>query len=67
MQQKIPKGIELRERALWQELIKYQKNPPEKKDYIHYVKVTPSSAYSDRGQKIICAPACPIAIPYKSL
>ena len=31
MQQKIPKGIELRERALWQELIKYQKNPPEKK------------------------------------
>lgn len=66
MQQKIPKGIELKERALLQELIKYQKKRPDKMSYIHYVKVTPSSEYSDKGQKIICSSVCPIPMPYKS-
>lgn len=63
--QKIPKGIELKERALLQELIKQQKRPAKKVNNIHYVKVTPKSRYSDIGRKIICSSGSPVPIPYR--
>lgn len=68
--QNIPKGINIRERALLQELIKYQKKPEKEakiSDYIHYVKVTPSDRYSDKNGRIICSPANPVTIPYGKL
>lgn len=64
-QQKIPKGIEMRQRALLQELIKYQAKPEQTKEYVHHVKVTPSDRYSDSNGKIICSSKNPLPIPYK--
>lgn len=63
-QQRIPKGVELKERALWQELVKYRSKPIRTASPVHYVRVTPSSRYSDNGQKIICSSRSPIPMPY---
>ncbi len=61
--QKLPKGIESRERFLWQKLV--QKGTKKKKitDLIHYVKVTKSDRYSNKEQ-IICSPKAPVKIPF---
>lgn len=61
--QKIPKGIESKERFLWQKLI--QKGAEKKRitDLVHYVKVTKSDRYSNNNQ-IICSPKSPVKIPF---
>lgn len=64
-QQKVPKGISMRQRALLQELTRYQKKPEQTKEYVHYVKVTPSDRYSDNNGRIICSSKNPLPIPYK--
>lgn len=64
-QQKIPRGIEIKQRKLLSELTRYQKKPEQAKEYIHYVKVTPSDRYSDKIEKIICSSKNPLPIPYK--
>lgn len=61
--QKLPKGIESRERFLWQKLIQNGENKKKIADLIHYVKVTKSDRYSDNGQ-IICSHRAPIEMPF---
>lgn len=61
--QKIPKGIETKERQLWKMLV--QKGvATEIYDLIHYVKVTKSDRYSN-NKSIICSNKSPIEIPFK--
>lgn len=43
--QKLPKGIESKERFLWQKLIQKGENKKKIEDLIHYVKVTKSDRY----------------------
>lgn len=60
--QKIPKGVETKERQLWQKLM--QPHSKSKiSDLVHYVKVTKSDRYSNNNQ-IICSPKSPIVIPF---
>ena len=61
--QKLPKGIESKERFLWQKLIQKGENKKKIEDLIHYVKVTKSDRYSNNGQ-IICSTRSPIEIPF---
>lgn len=61
--QKLPKGIESKERFLWQKLIQKGEDKKKIEDLIHYVKVTKSDRYSNNGQ-IICSPRSPIEIPF---
>lgn len=64
--QKIPKGIETKERQLWQVL---QQNSQEKttiEQLIHYVKVTPTDRYSNSKGQIVCSPSSPVKIPFKN-
>lgn len=63
--QKIPKGIESKERQLWQKLV--QTGVPKSKisALVHYVKVTKSNRYSNNIQ-IICSPKSPVQIPFSS-
>ena len=63
--QKIPKGIETKERALWQQLIQSGDNKRKILELIHYVKVTKSDRYSNNGQ-IICSPKSPVQIPFQN-
>lgn len=64
--QKIPKGIETKERALWQQLIQNGNNKGKILELIHYVKVTKSDRYSNNGQ-IICSPKSPVQLPFLNL
>lgn len=61
--QKLPKGIELKERQLWQSLVVFRKDRPKISDLVHYVKVTKSDRYSNKNQ-IICSPKSPVQIPF---
>lgn len=61
--QKIPKGIETKERALWQQLVQNGNNKGKILELIHYVKVTKSDRYSNNGQ-IICSPKSPVQLPF---
>ena len=63
--QKIPKGIETKERALGQQLIQSGDNKRKILELIHYVKVTKSDRYSNNGQ-IICSPKSPVQIPFQN-
>lgn len=62
--QKIPKGVETKERALWQQLIQNGTNKRKILEVVHYVKVTKSDRYSDKEQ-IICSPKSPVKIPFQ--
>ena len=66
--QKIPKGVETKERRLWQALIQQSSLPkslcPKASDIVHYVKVTPSDRYSDKNGQIICSSKFPIRFPF---
>ena len=65
--QKIPRGIETKERALWQQLIQNGNNKRKISDLIHYVKVTPSDRYSDNGSgQIICSSKSPVKLPFQN-
>lgn len=64
--QKIPKGIELKERQLWQKLIQYGASKTKMSELVHYVKVTKTDRYSNKNNQIICSPKSPIKIPFKS-
>lgn len=60
--QKLPKGVETKERQLWQKLMQ----PGIKSkvtDLVHYVKVTKSDRYSNNGS-IVCSPKSPVVIPF---
>lgn len=61
--QKVPRGVESKERLLWQKLIQKGGQKKTISDLIHYVKVTKSDRYSDNGQ-IICSPKAPVKIPF---
>jgi len=56
--QKIPKGIETKERQLWQFLVQDGRKS-KIYDVLHYVKVTKSDRYSNHDQ-IICSPQSPV-------
>lgn len=62
--QKIPKGIETKERALWQYLIQNGNNKRKILELIHYVKVTKSDRYSNNNGQIICSPKAPVQLPF---
>lgn len=62
--QKLPKGVETKERQLWKKL----SQPGVKSripDLVHYVKVTKSDRYSNNGS-IICSSKSPVVIPFNS-
>jgi hypothetical protein len=61
--QKIPKGIESKERLLWQKLVQGGMEKRKIADLVHYVKVTKTDRYSNNVQ-IICSPKSPIKIPF---
>ena len=61
--QKLPKGIETKERQLWQKLVQAGGTKSKITDLVHYVKVTKSDRFSDNGQ-IICSPKSPVPVPY---
>lgn len=63
--QKIPKGIETKERALWQQLIQNGTQKRKILELIHYVKVTKSDRYSNTEQ-IICSPKSPVPLPFQN-
>ena len=63
--QKIPKGIETKERALWQQLIQNGKNKRRIPELVHYVKVTKNDRYSNNEQ-IICSPKSPVKLPFQN-
>lgn len=63
--QKIPKGIETKERQLWQLMVQNGKEKKKIYDLIHYVKVTKTDRYSNNDQ-IVCSPKSPIKIPFKN-
>lgn len=62
--QKIPKGIETKERALWQYLIQNGNNKRKILELIHYVKVTKSDRYSNNNGQIIYSPKAPVQLPF---
>ena len=62
--QKLPKGVEHRERQLWQALAQLETRRSRISDLVHYVKVTNSDPYS-QGSQIICSPKSPMEIPFK--
>lgn len=64
--QKIPQGVELKERILWQKLIQKGAEKKKIKELVHYVKVTKSDRYSKNSQngQIICSPKSPVEIPF---
>ena len=64
--QKIPKGIETKERALWQQLIQNGNNKRKMQELIHYVKVTKSDKYSSNNGQIICSSKYPVKIPFRN-
>lgn len=61
--QKLPRGIETKERMLWQKLVKRGTEKREISDLIHYVKVTKTDRYSNTTQ-IICSPKFPVKMPF---
>ena len=63
--QKIPKGIETKERTLWQQLIQGGKNKRKIPEVVHYVKVTKADRYSNNGQ-IICSTKSPVQLPFQN-
>ena len=63
-QQKLPKGVETKERALWQQLVQNTTNKRGIAELIHYVKVTKTDRYSN-NQQIICSSRHPIELPFK--
>lgn len=64
--QKIPKGIEPKERKLWQKLVQPGGQGQISKELIHYVKVTKSDRYSNNKSQIICSPKSPLEIPFQN-
>ncbi len=62
--QKLPRGIESKERFLWQKLMQNGVEKRKITDLIHYVKVTKSDRYSNNGQ-IICSSKSPVKIPFE--
>lgn len=63
--QKLPKGVETKERQLWQKLMQPQRIS-KISDLIHYVKVTKSDRYSNNNNQIICSPKSPVSIPFNN-
>lgn len=61
--QKIPRGVELKERQLWQKLVQPGAKRAKISELVHYVKVTKSDRYSDKSQ-IICSPGSPMPVPF---
>lgn len=61
--QKLPRGVETRERQLWQKLVQAGGTKSKITDFVHYVKVTKSDRFSDNEQ-IICSPKSPVPVPY---
>lgn len=61
--QKLPKGIETKERQLWQKLVQFGGEKSKISDLVHYVKVTESDRFSNKEQ-IICSPKSPVPLPY---
>lgn len=61
--QKIPKGIETKERQLWQKLVQSGVAKAKISDLVHYVKVTKTDKFSNKEQ-IICSPKSPLPMPY---
>lgn len=64
--QKIPKGIDSKERQLWQKLTQHGASKTKISDLVHYVKVTKTDRYSNKNNQIICSPKSPIKIPFKN-
>lgn len=62
--QKLPRGVERKERALWQKLVR-PRQKSQINDLVHYVKVTKSDKYSDKNGQIICSPKYPVEMPYR--
>lgn len=62
--QKIPKGVETKERQLWQKLVQPQ-NRKGISELIHYVKVTKNDRYSSHKQQIVCSVKAPVEIPFE--
>ena len=66
--QKIPSGVETKERQLWQALFHSSCLPksirPKISDLIHYVKVTSSERYSNKNGHIICSSKSPVELPF---
>lgn len=63
--QKIPKGIESKERQLWQKLAQAGAKKSKISDLVHFVKATKSDRYSNKSQ-IICSPGSPVPIPFQA-
>lgn len=63
--QKLPKGVETKERQLWQKLMQPQKKS-KISDLVHYVKVTKSDRYSNNNNQIICSPKSPVELPFNN-
>lgn len=61
--QKIPKGIETKERLLWKMLAQRGMEKRKISDLVHYVKVTKTDRYSNNTQ-IICSPQSPVKMPF---
>lgn len=61
--QKLPKGIETKERQLWQKLVRFGGSKSKISDLVHYVKVTKSDRFSN-NQQIICSSKSPVPVPY---
>lgn len=61
--QKFPKGIETKERVLWQKLVQGRMEKRKMSELVHYVKVTKTDRYSNNVQ-IICSPKSPIKMPF---
>lgn len=64
--QKIPRGIETKERALWQQLLQNGSSKRKMPDIIHYVKVTKSDRYSNHNGQIICSAKSPVQLPFEN-
>lgn len=66
--QKIPKGVDSKERQLWKFLVGqcsyYQTIRPKISHIVHYVKATRSDHYSDKDGQIICSPKAPLTFPF---
>lgn len=63
--QKIPSGVDKKERQLLKYLIQININKPSSiNELIHYVKVTAKDRYSNCKGQIICSPSDPINIPF---
>lgn len=60
--QKIPKGVDTKERQLWRKLAQNGKRT-NIFDLVHYVKVTKKDRYSNT-EHIICSPSSPIEMPF---